>query len=85
MTPMIFDEATGRHPRALKVTHDQGLSPRTENMTGSENVHDDEDNEINQVEHEGSGRTKLTLKDLMKRELMFHMKDLLKCQGMSRY
>ena len=64
-----FEAATGRHPRALTVAHDQGLS--TENMNGNENMNDDDDNEINQDEHGRPGRMKLTFKDqLIKREVM---------------
>ena len=39
----------GRHPQALNVAHDQGLSPGTENTNGNDTM--DEDEEINQVEH----------------------------------
>ena len=37
-----------RHQRALKVAHDHGLSPSTENTNGNENM--DEDKKINQVD-----------------------------------
>ena len=44
---MNFEEMTVRHPRALKVAHDEGLSSGTENTNGNENM--DEDEEINQA------------------------------------
>ena len=72
MNAMNFEEMTGRHPRALKVVHDQGL-----NTFGNESM--DEDKEINQVEHGRAGRMKLTLKDqLIKRKLMSYVRDLWK-------
>ena len=49
MQAMQFEEATGRHPRSLKVAHNQGLGPRTEITNGNENMIEDEDSEINQV------------------------------------
>ena len=56
MQTMTFEEATGRHPRALKVAHDRGLSSGTENTIGDENIAEDE--EIRHVEHGRAGRVK---------------------------
>ena len=78
------NEREERHPRALTVVQDQGLSPGTENMHSNENMNDDEDNEVTQVEHVRACRVKLTLKDQLMKRAVCCIQDFLTCQGVPK-